>query len=139
MIAYGEKKRGSAKLHGHDKCFICAEKNILKKSARQDAKKEIKKELNMLKITGEDEIRTNHIMIAGDKKRIYCRLLNKIIKWSDEFFQENCYHCQYLNGLGQNIGTIECAFNDGSENITEVVEDPFSFVESGYKLGFKML
>ena len=137
MIAYGEKKRRD-KLHDYDKCSICAEKTILKKTARQDARREIRKELNeMLKVTEEDSIRTNHVMVPDKRKRIYCKLVNKVIKWSDEFYQEQCVSCQYLNGLGQNVGAIECAFIDDSENITEIVEDPFEFVESGFKLGFR--
>ena len=91
----------------------------------------------MLKVSGEDEIRTNHVMVPDYKERIYCKLVNKVIKWNDEHYHKYCTHCGYLNGLGQNIGAIECAFNDGSENITEIVEDPYEFAESGFKLGFK--
>jgi len=43
-IPYGSKKRGN-KLHPHDKCEACGESNICKKTARREAKEEIKKEL----------------------------------------------------------------------------------------------
>ena len=92
----------------------------------------------MLKAMDEiKEFRTNHIMVADKKERLYCRLVNQVIKWSDEFYHDHCIDCPYLNGLGQNIGVIECKFNDDTENITEIVEDPFEFVQSGFKLGFK--
>ena len=44
MIPYGMKKRGSGKLHPHDKCDVCAENRFNKKTMRQDAKKHIKQE-----------------------------------------------------------------------------------------------
>ena len=44
MIAYGEKKRKN-KLHPHNECAICSEKSIIKKSARQDAKRDIEEAL----------------------------------------------------------------------------------------------
>ena len=47
MIAYGEKKRKN-KLHPHNRCDICSEKNFNKKTARQDARKEISMELSQI-------------------------------------------------------------------------------------------
>ena len=52
MIRYGEKKLGSVKLHSHNKCHICGEKTIIKKSARQSAKKELQEEAEMVWIRG---------------------------------------------------------------------------------------
>ena len=40
MQPYGKKKRGSGKMHSHDKCSVCAENNFNKKTARQDSKRE---------------------------------------------------------------------------------------------------
>ena len=91
----------------------------------------------MLKVSGEDTIRTNHIMVMDNKERIYCRLANNVIKWNSAWYQENCSHCQFLNGLGQDIGVIECAFDDGTDNISETVEEPFTFMAIKQKLGFK--
>ncbi len=53
LIQYGEKKRGSAKLHSHNKCYICSEKNISKKTVRQDAKKDMEEQV----IQEEDRMR----------------------------------------------------------------------------------
>jgi len=47
MIQYGKKKR-AGKLHPHDKCSICGENKVVKKSARQEAKKQIASELVVL-------------------------------------------------------------------------------------------
>lgn len=41
MKPYGKKKRGSGKPHSHDKCCVCSENKFNKKTARQEAKKEI--------------------------------------------------------------------------------------------------
>lgn len=35
MLAYGKKKRGSAKLHPHNECAICSEIAIQKNTARK--------------------------------------------------------------------------------------------------------
>ena len=43
MLPYGEVKRKN-KIHPHDECSICSEKNISKGSERQKAKQEIEKE-----------------------------------------------------------------------------------------------
>jgi len=47
MQQYGKKKIGSHKIHSHDKCNICgcADRIISVKTARQDAKEEIKEQL----------------------------------------------------------------------------------------------
>ena len=37
MIPYGSVKRGSSKLHPHNKCAVCSEKIISVKKARQMA------------------------------------------------------------------------------------------------------
>lgn len=42
MQPYGMKKRGSSKLHPHNKCDTCSENNFNKKTARQDSKKIIR-------------------------------------------------------------------------------------------------
>ena len=60
--------------------------------------------------------------------------------WSDKFYQENCTRCQYLEGLGQNIGTIECSFRsevDSEDDVVVTVDDPFLYAESKFKLGIK--
>ena len=46
MIQYGSMKRKN-KLHPHNKCSICEEKNISKKTARRKAKEEILKEIEL--------------------------------------------------------------------------------------------
>lgn len=45
LIPYGEKKRGSSKLHPHNECEVCSEKTFSKKAARREAKKYIDKQL----------------------------------------------------------------------------------------------
>jgi len=47
MIAYGNFKK-KYKIHPHNECGICSERSIIKKSARQKAKKEIEREINCL-------------------------------------------------------------------------------------------
>ena len=44
-VPYGMFKRGSGKLHPHNECAICDEKNISKKKARRKAKEEMKETL----------------------------------------------------------------------------------------------
>ena len=41
MIQYGNYKRGSSKLHPHDKCGVCSEKTISKKAVRRRGKEEL--------------------------------------------------------------------------------------------------
>jgi len=48
MIAYGKRKTTSGKIHPHNECSICAEKNICKKTERRKAKEDIKKELETI-------------------------------------------------------------------------------------------
>lgn len=91
----------------------------------------------MLKVSGEDANRTNHIMVRDKKERIYCHLAGNVIKWDSQWYQDYCTHCQYLNGLGQDIGVIECAFDDGSNNISETVTEPFELLNTA-KLGIKI-
>jgi hypothetical protein len=46
MIAYGSYKRGSGKLHAHDKCEVCNEKKPpCKRRARAASKNDIAKEM----------------------------------------------------------------------------------------------
>ena len=94
----------------------------------------------MLKVESESSNRVNHIMIADKNGRLYCHLKEQVIKWSDKFYQENCTRCQYLEGLGQNIGTIECSFRsevDSEDDVVVTVDDPFLYAESKFKLGIK--
>ncbi len=91
----------------------------------------------MLKVSGENANRTNHIMVRDDKGRIYCHLSGNVVKWSSEWYQEYCTRCQYLSGLGQDIGVIECAFDNGTENISETVTEPFELLDTT-KLGIKI-
>jgi len=87
------------------------------------------------------ENQINHIMIADKNKRVYCHLLNEVIKWSDSFYQENCTGCQYLYGVGQGVGTIECKFEsevDDEDDIAVVIDDPFLYAQSKFTLGFKV-
>lgn len=44
MQPYGLRKR-HGKIHPHNECGICSENNIVKKSARQRASKEIQEDL----------------------------------------------------------------------------------------------
>ena len=94
----------------------------------------------MLKVEQESDNRVNHIMIADKNNRLYCHLKEQVIKWNDDYYLENCNRCQYLQGLGQNIGTIECSFRsevDADDDISVTVDDPFLYAESKFKLGIK--
>lgn len=42
MIAYGSVKRGSGKLHSHNKCAVCGEKNISKGGHRKKIRMQMK-------------------------------------------------------------------------------------------------
>lgn len=41
LKTYGMKKRGSSKVHSHNKCGVCSERNISKKAERFQAKRMI--------------------------------------------------------------------------------------------------
>lgn len=69
-------------------------------------------------------MRTNHVMVPDSNGNIYCRKLDKITKFKEGFFTKYCRTCIYLNGLGAGIGAIECKYDDGSNKINIVVEDP---------------
>ncbi len=94
----------------------------------------------MLKVEYESANRVNHIMIADKNNRLYCHLKEQVIKWNDDYYLENCSGCQFLQGVGQNIGTIECSFRtevDDEDDISITVDDPFLYMESKFKLGVK--
>lgn len=98
--------------------------------------------MKMLTIEGNNgRNQINHIMVADKNKRVYCHLKKQVIKWSDSFYQDNCTGCQYLYGVGQDVGTIECKFEseiDDEDAIAVTIEEPFVYAQSNFKLGIKI-
>lgn len=66
----------------------------------------------------------NHINYPDNKRRIYCRRLNKVITLDSKGeFWNTCQVCPLFAGDYQGLG-VECRWNDNSENYSEYVSDP---------------
>ncbi len=77
-------------------------------------------------------MKTNHVMIADDEGRIYCNKQSKVVVFVENYFQKHCRDCEYFDGFGGGyVGevTVECRFDNGSDYISETVEDPDEFIK----------
>ncbi len=57
--------------------------------------------------------KTNHINFADSNGEIYCYRTNKVTVLNNEWWEEQCNVCPYLNGSAQGDG-VECLYHDAS-------------------------
>ena len=84
-----------------------------------------------------EEFKTNHVMVKDKNDYIYCKWLDKVVKWDNEYFEKNCMFCPFFGGIPQNEGVIECLYDDGSDAISVTIDRPFEFANNNRTLGFR--
>lgn len=69
-------------------------------------------------------------MIPDNKGRVYCRKLNKVVVFNNDFFLRNC-KCPYFYGIGNSEAAIECKFDNGLKGLSIAIDKPEYFRTGG--------
>ena len=76
-----------------------------------------------MKRTKRELVKTLHINYVDTEGRVYCYRGDAITELNAEHFSKWCDHCPYFAGSAQGMG-VNCLFNDGSNKLQKVFDDP---------------